>query len=187
MQQLVGSACVICQQRIGSVVEGGFCEGCHGAVHNRCMQPQSAQLAEGRCSVCGANLSQVTAARQRYERERLARRGSKGNYPVSKLCPKCGNAEFKKRRPEKWIAFSWDRVCKACGTRYTPPTPVWAGVVFILAGLPLAGFGGLSVVARFISGAPVGLPAMACEGFLGFLGVLAIVQGIRALARPGRV
>jgi len=38
-----------------------------------------------------------------------------------------------------------------------------------------------------VSGNPLGLPAMACEGFLGFLGVLAIVQGIRALVRPGKV
>jgi hypothetical protein len=104
---------------------------------------------------------------------------------VSKVCPNCGHAEFRQRRPEKLIAFTWDRVCKACGTRYTPPTPVWAAFVFLLAGLPLAAFGVLGVVFRLASGNPLGIPAMACEGFLGLLGILSIVQGVRSLVSPG--
>ena len=60
-------------------------------------------------------------------------------------------------------------------------------MVFILAGLPLAGFGFFSIVIRLASANPMGIPAMACEGFLGFLGVLAMVQGIRSLLNPGRV
>jgi hypothetical protein len=73
------------------------------------------------------------------------------------------------------------------GKTYTPPTPVWAGVVFILAGLPLmiVGFG--AVILGLASGNVLRVPGMACEGFLGFLGLLAIIQGIRTLARPGKV
>jgi hypothetical protein len=64
---------------------------------------------------------------------------------------------------------------------------MWAGTVFILAGLPLAAIGVFSVVLHVESGNPAGLLAMACEGFLGVLGVLAIIHGIRSLVLSGRV
>lgn len=89
-------------------------------------------------------------------------------------------------RPERLVAFAHDRVCNSCNTRYTPPTPGWAGIVFILIGLPLAGFGVFAVIARVASGNPLGIPAMAVEALLAFAGLLATVQGIRALIRPGR-
>lgn len=108
-------------------------------------------------------------------------------YPVSGLCPKCGSGEYTKRRAEEFVAFTSDRVCKACESRYTPLTPAWAGVVFILIGLLLAAFGGFAVVNHLASRNPLGLPAMACEGFLGFLGLLAIGLGIRVLMNPGKV
>ena len=108
-------------------------------------------------------------------------------YPISQVCPKCGGGEYTKQRSEEFVAFTSDRVCGACGTRYTPPTPAWAGVVFILIGLPLAAFGGFAIIFRIASGNVLGLPAMACEGFLGFLGLLALGQGARALMRPGQV
>jgi hypothetical protein len=89
-------------------------------------------------------------------------------------------------RPDRWIAFTWDRACKSCGTRYTPPTPTWAAVVFLVIGFLLAGLGFLSLVIRFLSGNVLAIPAMACEGFLAFLGILATVQGLRALIKPGK-
>jgi hypothetical protein len=109
------------------------------------------------------------------------------NYPVSAVCPKCGSSEYGKRRSEKWIAFTSDRVCKACSTRYTPPTPVWAAVVFILAGLLLGGFGAINIFFHFMATNPLGIPAMGCEGFLGFVGVLAIIHGIRSLLKLRKV
>jgi hypothetical protein len=39
------------------------------------------------------------------------------------------------------IAFTWDRVCRACSTRYTPPTPVWGRAVFAVIGTAAAAFG----------------------------------------------
>jgi hypothetical protein len=108
-------------------------------------------------------------------------------YPISRVCPRCGHAEYQTRRPEKLLAFASDRVCTACQTRYTPPTPTWAAVVFILAGLPLAGFGLFSVGMRLLSGEVWALPAIGCEGFLAVLGLLAVMQGVRALLRPGKV
>ena len=98
---------------------------------------------------------------------------------MSLICPACGEKGYKGVRPEKFIAFSWDRVCKSCGIRYTPPTPIWAAIVFIFAGVLLAGFGAVSIVIRLASVDSCGIPAMACEGFLGLLGVLAIIHGIR--------
>jgi len=110
-----------------------------------------------------------------------------GVYPVSRVCPNCGHAGYKSRRPERLVAFTWDRVCRECETRYTPPTPLWAAVVFLAVGFLFVVIGFGSIVLRLVSPGPeaaLGVPAMACEGFLGVLGVLAVVQGFRALARP---
>src|SRR5262249_8664775 len=37
--------------------------------------------------------------------------------------------------PGTMIAFRSDRVCRECGTRYTPPTPTWAARLFCEIGL----------------------------------------------------
>jgi hypothetical protein len=73
---------------------------------------------------------------------------SQQHDPVSHVCPACGNVAFKKCRLDKMVAFTWDRVCTSCHTRYTPPTPRWAAVVFCGAGflvlaLGLAGLAGV--------------------------------------------
>ena len=189
MRQLVGLPCVICQRSVDSIMEGRFCEGCDNAVHNECFKPPAAGEAEGKCHVCGTDLRQAAAAREREQRERQERLRPKAtpSYPVARVCPSCGHAEYKQRRPERLIAFTWDRICKACEPRYTPPTPTWAALVFILAGVPLLGYGLFSIVMRLVRGDVAGIPAMACEGFLGLLGILAIVQGLRALVKPGKV
>jgi hypothetical protein len=62
-----------------------------------------------------------------------------------------------------------------------------AALLFIFIGLILAGFGGIAVLSRLISPNVVGLPAMACEGFLAFLGILAMIHGYRSLNSPGKV
>jgi hypothetical protein len=105
-----------------------------------------------------------------------------GSLRVAKNCPDCGSKEYKKVRPKRWIAFTQDRLCMGCGFRYTPPTPRWAAVVFIIAGLLLAAFGLIGVLAGLARGNPVPL---ACEGLLGVIGVLAIIHGVRCLAEPG--
>jgi hypothetical protein len=64
-------------------------------------------------------------------------------YPVSPKCPGCGSADFRRVEAETSLAFTDDRVCKQCGTRYTPPIPAWARVVFAVVGLgALAVMGG---------------------------------------------
>lgn len=64
---------------------------------------------------------------------------------------------------------------------------MWAGVVFLVAGVFLAGLGGFSILVSLVRGSPTAIPAMACEGTLMVLGGLAIYHGIRAVANPGKV
>jgi hypothetical protein len=56
-------------------------------------------------------------------------------HPVSQVCPQCGSTDYQAVKPAAMVAFTSDRVCRACSTRYTPPTPAWARVVFGLFGL----------------------------------------------------
>ncbi len=187
MRQLVGSLCVICRERIQDVFEGRICDGCHNAVHNRCGQAATVQSGDERCPSCGVDLNQARELKRTEEQERRVRSAPKGSYPVSNVCPKCGNAEFKKRKPDKWIAFTADRVCTACQTRYTPPTPTWAGVVFIFVGLFLTGVGFVGVLVQLLRPDGASLVGSICEGFIGVIGVLAILHGVRSLIKPGKV
>jgi hypothetical protein len=65
-------------------------------------------------------------------------------YPVSRTCPKCGSKEYKSVQPKTMVAFTWDRVCLGCSTRYTPPTPVWARVIFGTFGLAAVALGAVT-------------------------------------------
>ncbi len=143
-----------------------LCPECRQRLDEAPSEPRSGR------KVFTSGLSESSSSRQRSK------------YAVGQVCPACQNPEYKQVRPDRWIAFTWDRVCKACGTRYTPPTPLWAGVVFIIAGLPLVAFGLFGVAVGLARGNPVPL---ACDGALGLLGMLAIVHGILSLAFRGHV
>jgi hypothetical protein len=54
MRQLVGESCVLCRQRIGSIVEGQFCPSCGCPVHRKCMRPGPEPDAGPACDSCGA-------------------------------------------------------------------------------------------------------------------------------------
>jgi hypothetical protein len=104
-------------------------------------------------------------------------------YPVSVACPQCGGTEYARRKPQRLVAFVSDRVCKACNTRYTPPTPVWAAALFLLAGITLP-FLGLVLTSLLVH--PLSVAGLVCEGLIGLLGVLAFLGGLRELANSGR-
>jgi hypothetical protein len=104
-------------------------------------------------------------------------------YPISATCPQCGGTEYARRRPNRLVAFVSDRVCRACNTRYTPPTPVWAAVLFLLAGLTLP-FLGLVLTSLLVD--PFSIAGLICEGLIAALGVAAFVGGIRELINSGR-
>jgi hypothetical protein len=74
--------------------------------------------------------------------------------PKSVACPSCGSTAGKKVKSQAMIAWTNDRMCKQCGTIYTPPTPIWGRVVFGLLGLPilLAGIGGLVMSFAVLAG-----------------------------------
>lgn len=56
---------------------------------------------------------------------------------ASLVCPRCRSAEYTvdKDRSERKVVFMHDRVCKECGTCYTPPTPIWARILFVGIGI----------------------------------------------------
>src|SRR5262249_4569138 len=151
---------------IGSVVEGKFCGSCTNAFHSKCRDLAISQgLAPGNCPECGSDAAQIKSISDRDRRDRelllqqdrqiqveLMRKDAASqvvlsnqtsvpaprNYPVSRSCPNCKQTQFKSVRPDRWVTFTWDRVCSDCGTRYSPPAPEWAVPVFFLAGLLLA-------------------------------------------------
>jgi len=78
---------------------------------------------------------------------------SPGEKLVCARCPACGCPKFTRTRPKSLVAFAYDRVCTACQTRYSPPTPWWAAALFIFFGLFLVAGGGSSTVIAVIRGA----------------------------------
>ena len=104
-------------------------------------------------------------------------------YPISATCPQCGGTEYTRRKPKRLVAYVNDRVCRACNTRFTPPTPVWAGILFLLAGLTLP-FLGLVLTSLLVH--PFSIAGLVCEGVIAALGVAAFVGGIRELANSAR-
>jgi hypothetical protein len=188
LPQLIGLQCAACQKGITSIIDGRFCDECGNPVHQRCIaatQPSG----EGKCSLCGGNPNSEIAKEVRRNvgghAQAVATRTGPVNYPISKACPNCKSDKFTRERPQRWVAFAWDRRCTECGTRYSPPTPAWAAVVFIMAGVLLGGFGGFGVIGALATGNPLSVPAMACQGLFGLVGALALFHGIRSLADPG--
>jgi hypothetical protein len=110
---------------------------------------------------------------------------------ISKDCPSCGASEYRKVRARRWIAFTDDRICKSCGTRYSPPTPRWASVVFLVIGAILF-LTGTAVVAlqvlSFLRGghSPGGIEIILGVGLMA-LGAAAAVHGMLALFFTGSV
>lgn len=90
-------------------------------------------------------------------------------------CPTCGNRAFEAVRPVQFVAFRNDRRCTACDTRYSPPTPVWAALLFIVLGLTfVVGCTG-SIIIAIARGSVVSLPLNAA---FAVLGVLCLRQGV---------
>jgi hypothetical protein len=52
--QIVGEICLVCGQRVGSVLEGHFCSGCGYAVHSKCVLKQAASSGSA-CLICGGD------------------------------------------------------------------------------------------------------------------------------------
>ncbi len=92
------------------------------------------------------------------------------SHPIGHVCPKCGSTEYKRVKSQAMVAFTDDRVCKQCATRYTPPTPLWARAIFGFFGL-IAVAGGLGLLGAAVFGGslqaaiaalPCGLVGIGC-------------------------
>jgi hypothetical protein len=73
-------------------------------------------------------------------------------HAVGFVCPQCGSTDYKSVKPATMVAFANDRVCKSCSTRYTPPTPLWARLIFGGFGLAAVGVGGALLVHMITTG-----------------------------------
>jgi hypothetical protein len=82
LPQLVGMQCAVCTKRVGSEIDGRFCEVCGNPVHNRCAtHPAGPALnddilsvaAEAICSRCGAcpHTQMAQMMRQLFIRQRI--------------------------------------------------------------------------------------------------------------------
>lgn len=187
MPQLVGRKCVHCDARINDELESHFCTACRQPVHNACVL-KNGQKEPNQCQLCGARIPIEDHDAWANRIEKKTSRPLPVNdapYPVSFYCPQCMGMAYRRVKPATFVAFKWDRVCKECNIRYTPPTPQWAAALFIVVGLILAIMGFGTMLFRLIRQNNIlGLPAMACEGFLGILGSLAIIHGIRSIRHP---
>jgi hypothetical protein len=103
-------------------------------------------------------------------------------YPISETCPECGQTTFKPVKPETFVAFTDDRLCLGCGTRYTPPTPTWAAIVFLIVGT------GIVLVALLVI-AVEGRDGGCMAGMFVFtslaVGIACVIHGIRTVKNRG--
>lgn len=183
-RQLVGSKCVLCQERIGSILEGEHCAQCGHPIHNKCVKHATESASEGLCPLCGSEVTRDEAAKQVQKEVKSERLAARGNYPVASVCPQCGHSGFIRHWPERWIAFAADRECKQCNTRYIPPTPTWIAIVILLVGVYFIGCTILSKFLRFASRNRDGLQDMAVDATFLLIGIPLIVYGYRCLQAP---
>ncbi|MFL5328128.1 MAG: hypothetical protein ACJ8C4_04380 [Gemmataceae bacterium] len=106
--------------------------------------------------------------------------------PIATICPACSGKEFKIAKPDRFVAFANDRICKACGIGYRLPTPIWAGLVFAVIGLGmlLGGLVTVGVLLRHPFPNPIGLAINSC---VAVCGALALWHGLKAIFQPGKV
>jgi hypothetical protein len=85
MRQLVGLSCARCEKTIPSIIAGQYCPECGCPVHNKCAEPNPAQLDS--CHLCGSSLEAVKANHQeeKLEATNLERdtRVNKGLYHLN--------------------------------------------------------------------------------------------------------
>jgi hypothetical protein len=83
MRQLVGLSCVLCGERIGSIIDGRFCESCGCPIHNKCVRPTGDADRDSRCATCGANREHATREQALHQEHQSLR----GDAPPVGLKP----------------------------------------------------------------------------------------------------
>jgi hypothetical protein len=75
MRQLVGLSCVVCAERIGSVIDGQFCSACGCPVHATCAKPNPDAAREAKCPNCGASAERAEQERRLHAQNAEERKG----------------------------------------------------------------------------------------------------------------
>ncbi len=81
------------------------------------------------------------------------------------------------------VAFVNDRICKVCKTRYAPPTPRWAGTIFVLIGYSMVAGGIIDLLFRVVAESPFVFLVMPIDAGSLVLGVIILRHGMRSLIR----
>lgn len=68
-------------------------------------------------------------------------------------CPKCGSPEYKNAGFDEGdsLHIVRNRVCRACGTEYKPPLPLWTPVGLVIVGLSIIASAVLILYNNFVS------------------------------------
>ncbi len=107
--------------------------------------------------------------------------------PIGEQCPTCGSADHRTVLPNYLLTSTHDRVCLSCQTRYSRPTSMGAAAVMIAAGLILAAICGFAAYLRLGGFGFWQIPALVFEIACGYVGLVAILRGVAAILRPGKV
>src|SRR5689334_13558273 len=102
--------------------------------------------------------------------------------PVSRVCPECGVADYKRAAPGKgrFVVLVHDRACLACGTRYTPPAHPVIAIIALVNTVPFM-VGGACAIAVPLLRDPVGLIVAVPIGMLFvWLGVAMLRLAVRS-------
>ena len=77
MAQLVGQLCVLCHERIGSILDGQFCLSCGCPIHEACAIAR--QRLEGTCAACSAPVVRTAPRHEVAEQRATAQSGPDSN------------------------------------------------------------------------------------------------------------
>jgi len=187
LPQLIGLQCVTCQKGINSIIDGAFCDQCGNPMHQRCVGA-TAEVPADKCPKCGGDPNANIAREVMRERANHLQKSHTINtaesitFPISKVCPQCGHTEFKKVYPNTYLAFAYDRVCNACGTRYSPPTPLWGALLIMAIGVIIGGVG----ITGFFFGFTEVSPRMLMRSVVPtIIGGLIVFQSVRLFRKTG--
>lgn len=106
-------------------------------------------------------------------------------YPIARNCPECGETGYRRPSEDDAAFILYDRICRACGTRYTPPVPLWMCRTVVGVGQAMVAASALFALLMFagyfkdlleLSRSLVIIPVM-----FGVLGVVFVRQGIAKL------
>ncbi|HZL36781.1 MAG TPA: hypothetical protein VFC78_15790 [Tepidisphaeraceae bacterium] len=112
-------------------------------------------------------------------------------FPVSRQCPNCDSADSRRAPARSFRLSQCDRICTACGTRYTPQFPMALAVILMAIGALVSAAGAFlaawmiyALVAYPGPGYVVGLTLGLSLCWLGYSNIAPIIRTLRPTASP---